>query len=103
MSKLFKKLKEGLEEAIAYREGKITLNSELIELPEPPKNFKAKEIKQIREKSNYSQGVFASILNVRPKTLQSWEQGIRRPNQSALRLLEIIDKGIYQPNVFRDK
>lgn len=103
MSKLFKKLKEGLEEAIAYREGKITLNSELIELPEPPKNFKAKEIKQIREKSNYSQGVFASILNVRPKTLQSWEQGIRRPNQSALRLLEIIDKGIYQPNVFSDK
>lgn len=50
MSKLFKKLKQGLDEAIAYREGKVTLKSEFIELPKSPKEFKAKEIKKIREK-----------------------------------------------------
>jgi len=33
MSKLFKKLKKGLEEIIAFEEGKITLTTELIEIP----------------------------------------------------------------------
>lgn len=35
MSKLFKGLKKGLEEALAHSEGKITLKSEIIEIPEP--------------------------------------------------------------------
>lgn len=34
MSKLFKGLKKGLEEALAHSEGKITLKSEIIEIPE---------------------------------------------------------------------
>jgi putative transcriptional regulator len=37
-----------------------------------------------------SQFVFASVLNVSVKTVQSWEQGERRPSHAALRLLEII-------------
>jgi uncharacterized protein (DUF1778 family) len=35
MSKLFKELKQGLEEIAAYRKGKITLRSERIEIPSP--------------------------------------------------------------------
>jgi len=101
MSKLFKKLKKGLEEAIAYEEGKLTLTSKIVEIPEPPTKYKAKEIKKIREQKNYSQGLFAKILNVSTKTVQSWESGNRKPSQSALRLLEIIDKGIYNPEIFR--
>jgi hypothetical protein len=31
------------------------------------------------------------MLNVSPKTVQSWEQGDRRPSQAALRLLQVID------------
>lgn len=103
MSKLFKSLKAGLEEALAHKQGKIKLKSITIEIPDAPSEYKAKEIKKIREKNNYSQGIFASILNVSPKTLQSWEQGVRRPNQSALRLLELIDKGVYQPDIFKSK
>ena len=38
MSKLFKKLKSGLEEAIAHEQGKIDLRSEYIVLPKPFKN-----------------------------------------------------------------
>jgi predicted transcriptional regulator len=37
-----------------------------------------------------SQGVFAKMLNVSAKTVQSWEQGERRPSQAALRLLQVI-------------
>ena len=35
MSKFYKDLKAGLEEIIAYKEGKIELRSTTIEIPEP--------------------------------------------------------------------
>ncbi len=93
------KIRRGLEEILEYKQGKRTLRTKLIELPEPPLEYKAEEIKQIREKGNYSQGVFAVILNVSKRTVQSWESGVRSPTHSALRLLEIIDKGVYRPNL----
>ncbi|MCE5316784.1 MAG: hypothetical protein LLG04_05410, partial [Parachlamydia sp.] len=40
-----------------------------------------------------SQNLFAAYLNVSLNTIQAWEQGSRRPNHAALRLLEIMDKG----------
>ena len=95
MSKLFKGLKLGLEEAIAHNKGKLDLRSEVIEIPEPPAQYRSKEIKKMREINSYSQGIFAKILNVSVKTVQSWESGQRHPSHAALRLLEIIDKGIY--------
>lgn len=101
MSKFFKELKEGLEEALAYTQGKITLKSETIKIPEPPLEYTAKDIKRIRESGPYSQAVFARILNVSVKTVQSWEAGLRVPAHSALRLLEIIDQGIYRPEIKR--
>ena len=101
MSKLFKELKAGLEEAIAHKQGKINLRSISIEIPEAPAEYKPKQIKKIRENNNYSQSVFAKVLNVSVKTVQSWESGQRNPNHAALRLLEIIDKGIYRPEVYR--
>lgn len=97
MGKFFEDLKEGLEEAIEYEKGKKTLRSRLVELPSPPKLYSAKEIKKIRTKLNYSQAVFARVLNISIKTVQAWESGKRSPNHAALRLLEIIDEGIYDP------
>lgn len=35
MSKFFKKLKEGLEEALGYAEEEVTLKSEFVEIPKP--------------------------------------------------------------------
>lgn len=99
MGKLHKDLKKGLEEIIAYKKGKITLKSEMIQIPEPPKEYTPKEIKRIR--GNYSQGVFAKVLNVSLNTVQAWESGDRNPNHAALRLLEIIDQGIYRPLIQR--
>lgn len=51
----------------------------------------------MRETRHYSQGLFARILNVSIKTVQSWESRKRTPSHSALRLLEIIDRDIYKP------
>ena len=99
MSKLFKGLKKGLEESLAHVEGKITLKSEAIEIPERPVEYSAKEIKRIREQNHYSQGIFAIVLNVSIKTVQSWESGARVPSHAALRLLEVVDKGFYRPRI----
>lgn len=103
MSKFFKALKESLEEAVAHKKGKLHLRSEVIRIPEPPTVYTASDVKNIRERHNYSQGVFARILNVSEKTLQSWEAGRRNPSHSALRLLEIIDKGIYKPDILQKR
>ena len=99
MGKLFKGLKKGLKEALAHAEGKITLKSEVIEIPEPPSEYRAGDIKRIRKKNHYSQGIFAKVLNVSVKTVQSWESGARVPSHAALRLLEIVDKGFYRPRI----
>lgn len=101
MGRLFEELKQGLQDIIAHQEGKLTLKSEFIEIPEPPKKYGPKKIKNIRIKWNYSQGIFAKVLNVSLKTVQSWESGDRNPNHAALRLLEIVDMGIYRPLIAR--
>ncbi|MBS0616241.1 MAG: helix-turn-helix domain-containing protein [Verrucomicrobia bacterium] len=101
MGKLFDDLKQGFEEILAYRKGKITLRTEYIDIPEPPMKYKAKDIKKIRHKGHYSQGIFAKVLNVSVKTVQSWESGERIPSHAALRLLEVVDKGFYRPQVLQ--
>ncbi len=93
-NKFFESLKKGLEEAVAHDRGEITLRTRDIELPSPPK-YNAKDIKRIRARGHFSQGVFAKILNVSPKTIQAWESGLRVPSQASLRLLEIVDMGIF--------
>ncbi|MBS4164120.1 hypothetical protein PRO82_001436 [Candidatus Protochlamydia amoebophila] len=59
--------------------------------------YSAQDVKRIRESLNYSQNLFARFLNVSIRTVEAWETGRRTPNHAALRLLEIVDKGIYHP------
>jgi DNA-binding XRE family transcriptional regulator len=40
--------------------------------------------------SGMSQAVFAQVLNVSTKTIQSWKQGSRKPSQVALRLIQVF-------------
>ncbi len=51
MGKLFKELKQGLQDILAYMHGRLTLKSEFIEIPEPRKEPTSKKIKKIRNKS----------------------------------------------------
>lgn len=99
MGKMFELLKEGLEEAIAYEKGlsknvrvkKVRIDT--ADIPQHPKEYRAKDIKNLRDRLNCSQNLFAAYLNVSLNTIQAWEQGSRRPNHAAMRLLEILDKG----------
>lgn len=84
-----------------HKAGKDTLRTEIIEIPEPPAEYSAKEIRKIREKGCYSQSIFVKVLNVSIKTVQARESGERFPRHAALRLLEIVDKGIYRPKIVK--
>jgi putative transcriptional regulator len=99
MGKMFDLLKEGLEEAISYEKGvsrNVRVKKHRIDtspIPKQPKEYRADDIKHLRNKLNCSQNILAAYLNVSLNTIQAWEQGIRQPNHATLRLLEIIDKG----------
>lgn len=96
---MFDLLKEGLEEAIAYERGlskNVRVKKKRIDVdavPEQPKEYEATDIRNLRKKLNCSQSLLAAYLNVSLNTIQAWEQGTRKPNHAALRLLEIMDKG----------
>jgi putative transcriptional regulator len=85
---LFERLKSGLQEGIAHAKGELTLKT--IEVPEPPPEIDAKTLVALREQAKMSQGVFAKMLFVSPKTVQSWEQGTRAPSKAARRLIQIF-------------
>ncbi len=59
-------------------------------MPDPPPEVGADELTEIRLGSGMSQAVFARMLNVSTKTVQSWEQGARKPSQAALRLIQVF-------------
>ncbi len=86
---LFEALRGSLEEAIAFHRGKTTLRAHAWRL-EPAPSFAARDIRRLRSRLRISQGVLAAALNGSLATVQSWEQGRRRPEGAARRLLEIL-------------
>lgn len=61
----------------------------------PVRQLKPQDIKHIREETHLSQAVFAAYLNTSVSTIQKWEIGAKKPNNIALKLLNVIQtKGI---------
>lgn len=90
-ARLFDRLKAGLEEEVQHARGEKTLRTFVWNLPDPPPAYTAQDVKAIRTRLKMSQPYFSRLLNVSSKTVQSWEQGTRRPSQSAARLLQLIE------------
>ena len=87
---LFERLKAGLEEGIAHAKGEIALKT--IELPEKPPLVDADTLAALRQAAQMSQTVFARVMNVSPKTVQSWEQGTRVPSMASRRLIQVFSQ-----------
>ena len=106
-------LRAGLQEAVAYERGERPLRTRTwrhddqgwalardeVSMPPvranqitPPPRYDSVRVRAIRTKLRMSQRLFASALNVSDRTVQAWERGARRPDGSALRLLEIADE-----------
>ena len=93
---VFGQIKAGLEDSIAYSRGQLSLVT--TQPPLPPPELSRAEIAALRKRLKMSQAFFAAVLNVSAKAVQSWEQGIRRPSDAALRMLQVIGR---QPSVVR--
>jgi len=86
---LFDDLMQGLEQARAHDQGKLTLRS--FRLPRKTLSMSPDEIIQLREQLGLSQGVFAAFLHTNKRTYQKWEQGTSKPNEQAVTLLKLVD------------
>ena len=86
---IFGELVEGVDSMRKHREGKLTLKSHKIEPLHLPK-VDGKMIRTLRESLDVSQGVFASLLQVNPRTLANWEQNRSNPNDQAAALILLV-------------
>ena len=58
----------------------------------PISPLKPEEIRDIRERENVSQVVFATYLNVSKNIVSQWERGEKRPSGASLKLLSLVEK-----------
>lgn len=63
-----------------------------VELDLRPNDYDAEAVRRTRDSLGVSQAVFAQILAVSPATIESWEQGVRKPAPTARRLLDVINR-----------
>jgi putative transcriptional regulator len=89
---LGERLKTSLEEGIRHVRREITLKTTVVELPDEPPEIDAPTLVAIRDQSRMSQAVFARLLNVSTRTVQSWEQGLRTPSHASRRLIQIYSQ-----------
>ena len=88
---------QGLNEAIAYNEGKLKARTKTMSV-EPVPEFEATEIKSIRNELGMTQVLFAGFMGVSPKTVEAWEAGRNMPDGPARRILSMlkVDPGLPQ-------
>jgi len=91
---LAERLKKGLTEGIEFARGYRELATTIVPAG---RAYSGEEVVAIRTRRRLSQAQFANLLAISVKTLQSWEQGARKPSGPTLRLLQIFD----QPEAFR--
>jgi putative transcriptional regulator len=84
---------KSLQEAVGMEEGSVSGRLTTLKLSRPAPKWSKIAIKKLRvEVFHMSQPIFASLLNVKPATVRAWEQGQRKPDGAASRLLEILSK-----------
>jgi putative transcriptional regulator len=89
----FAELMKSAKEALAYKRGEDSGHRVTrVAVPRPPRAMSSADKARLGRQLKYSQSVFARVLNVSPKTVQAWEQGITVPSDAALKLMLSIAK-----------
>jgi len=89
----FAELTKSAKQALAYERGEDSGHRVTrIGCRCPPSAMSSADIVRLRQQLKYSQSVFARLLNVSPKAVEAWEQGIRVPSDAALKLLSIAKR-----------
>jgi len=85
---IFSELMTGLQE-LKNQDGKITLKTYKVSKRETMTSA-PQELRDVREKLNLSQAVFAHYLHTGETTYQNWEQGRAKPNAHAVLLIRMV-------------
>lgn len=85
MSKAGESIIKGMEEAVAFAEGKKSEGA-VVHIPEEI------NVHRIRKKLKMSQKTFSAYFGIPVKTVQDWEQGRRVPTGAAKNFLYVIDQ-----------
>jgi putative transcriptional regulator len=91
MSNVSESIMRGLHESLEDAQGKRILRSHAYVVA-PAREYKADEIKEIRNGLGMSQVLFASFMSVSKKTVEAWESGRNRPDGPARRILSMVQK-----------
>lgn len=78
-------LREGLEEALAWKNGEVAL--EVVNVDPMP----VERIRAIRRKRARSAKQFEMKYGIPASTINNWEQGRRKPDPASRLLLKLID------------
>jgi len=81
---------EAMQEALDHSEGKIDLRTSGLNIFPVCDTISAGEVKETRKRLGMSQSVFALVLGVSKKTVESWEIGRYTPDGAARRLITVL-------------
>lgn len=81
---------KGLKEAVEYKRGETTLETETFSAPFVIFPYNPVDAREIREKLALTQDQFSKKYQISLATLRGWEQGSRRPRGAARVLLRLI-------------
>ena len=87
----YEQLKQGLEDAVAYKKGdkkRARVSIREIHVPE----YKAADVARVRATLRLSQRGLAFALGVSARTVEAWEAGRNVPSGSARHLLYLFEK-----------
>jgi len=90
MSKMGQELIEAMQELRDYSEGKIELRKTQLMVSPVCESISASDIKEIRGRLSLTQAMFAMVIGVSKKTVESWECGRYKPEGAARRLISIM-------------
>ncbi|MCD8068650.1 MAG: helix-turn-helix domain-containing protein [Lachnospiraceae bacterium] len=91
MSGTYDSIMAGLNEALEDARSKEKKLPRRVVAVVPVKEYKAEEVKRIRNSTGMSQKTFARYLGVSDKTVEAWEAGINHPSGAASRLLNMME------------
>ena len=90
MSTVGQELIKSMQELLDYSEGKINLRITKLNISPVCDFISVEDIKNTRKTLGMSQNIFAMVLGVSKKTVESWEAGRYSPDGAARRLITII-------------
>ncbi len=89
MSRAYDSIMAGLTEAVEdVKEKKLPRR---IVTVLPVKEYRAEEVKAIRNRTGLSQKLFAGYMGVSDKTVEAWESGKNHPSGAASRILNMME------------